>query len=107
MVNKYTKIERGDFCSGNQNYEGKIFWILLDILPKFPFKVNNWGAVMVVSKANPSASVNRRDICHKHHKQRLCKIISTGVKFHFVTVLLKQFMYVCTYFLVIFSHINH
>ena len=35
----------------------------------------------------------RRDICHKHHKQRLCKIISTRVKFHFVNVLLEQFMY--------------
>ena len=34
----------------------------------------------------------RRDICHKHHKQRLCKIISTWVKFYFVNVLFKQFM---------------
>ena len=36
----------------------------------------------------------RRDICHKHHKQRLCKIISTRVKFHFVSVFLEQFMYI-------------
>ena len=35
----------------------------------------------------------RHDICHKHHKQRLCKIISVWVKFHFVNVL-EQFMYV-------------
>ena len=26
----------------------------------------------------------RDDICHKHHKQRLCKIITTRVKFYFV-----------------------
>ena len=36
----------------------------------------------------------RREICHKHHKQRLCKIISSRVKFHFVSVLLEQFVYV-------------
>ena len=28
----------------------------------------------------------RDDICHKHHKQRLCKIITTRVKFYFVDV---------------------
>ena len=28
----------------------------------------------------------RDDICHKHHKQRLCKIIITRVKVHFVDV---------------------
>ena len=28
----------------------------------------------------------RDDICHKHHKQRLCKIIITRVKVHFVNV---------------------
>ena len=30
---------------------------------------------------------NRHDICHK---QRLCKIISNGVKLHFVNVILEQ-----------------
>ena len=30
----------------------------------------------------PPVVKTRRDICHKHHKQRLCKIISTRVKFH-------------------------
>ena len=29
----------------------------------------------------------RRDIRHKHHKQRLCKIFSSRVGFHFVNVL--------------------
>ena len=33
----------------------------------------------------------RHDICHKHHKQRLCKIITTRVTFHFVNVLVVQF----------------
>ena len=28
----------------------------------------------------------RVDICHKHHKQRLCKIVITRVKVHFVDV---------------------
>ena len=28
----------------------------------------------------------RDDICHKHHKQRLCKIITTRLKFYFVDV---------------------
>ena len=28
----------------------------------------------------------RDDICHKHHKQRLCKIIITRVKVHFMNV---------------------
>ena len=48
----------------------------------------------------------RRDICHKHHKQRLCKIISTGVKLHFVKILLEQLLHVLFQFLVIFSHSN-
>ena len=29
---------------------------------------------------------SRDDICHKHHKQHLCKIITTRVKFYFVDV---------------------
>ena len=48
----------------------------------------------------------RHDICHKHHKQRLCKIFRSRVKFHIVDVLLEQFMYVLFQFLVIFSHVN-
>ena len=32
----------------------------------------------------------RHDICHKHHKQRLCKIIITRVKFHLVNVFLEH-----------------
>ena len=48
----------------------------------------------------------RHDICHKHHKQRLCKIISTRVKLHFVKVLLEQLLHVSFQFLEIFSHLN-
>ena len=33
---------------------------------------------------------SRDHICHKHHKQRLCKIIITRVKVHFVNVFLDQ-----------------
>ena len=33
----------------------------------------------------------RHEICHKHHKQRLCKIFTTRVKFHFGNVLVVQF----------------
>ena len=32
----------------------------------------------------------RHDICHKHRKRRLCKIISTRVKFYFVNVFLEH-----------------
>ena len=32
------------------------------------------------------APMGRDDICHKHHKQRLYKIITTRVKFYFVDV---------------------
>ena len=35
-------------------------------------------------------SLCRHDICHKHHKQRLCKIISTRVKFYFLNVFLEH-----------------
>ena len=49
---------------------------------------------------------HRRDICHKHHKQRLCKIIITRVKLHFVKVLLEQLLHVYFQFWVIFSHLN-
>ena len=35
---------------------------------------------------DPTARENRDDISHKHHKQRLCKIITTRVKFYFVDV---------------------
>ena len=45
----------------------------------------------------------RHDICHKHHKQRLCKIISTRVKFQFVNMLLEQLMYVSFFF----GNVNH
>ena len=47
-----------------------------------------------MGNALPLTPRGRRDFCHKHHKQCLCKIISTRVKFHFVNVLLEQFMYV-------------
>ena len=46
----------------------------------------------------------RREICHKHHKQRLCKIISTRVKFHFVSVLLEEFVYYHVVFVVILKY---
>ena len=51
------------------------------------------------------ASDDRHDICHKHHKQRLCKIISARVKFYFVNVFLEHGC-VSFWFLVIFSHVN-
>ena len=40
----------------------------------------------------------RRDICHKHHKQRLCKIISTGVKFLALNMLLEHLMLISFWF---------
>ena len=49
---------------------------------------------------------DRHDICHKHHKQRLCRIINSRVKFQFVDVHVEHFMYVYFCFLVIFSHLN-
>ena len=52
------------------------------------------------NNTQPDMDPFRRDICHKHHKQRLCKIISTRVKFHFVNVLLEQFMCGSFWFLV-------
>ena len=42
-------------------------------------------------------NTSRDDIFCKHH---LCRIITTRVKFHFVNVLLEQFMYVSFCFLV-------
>ena len=36
------------------------------------------------------ASFTRHDICHKHHKQHLCKTISTRVKFYFVNGFLEH-----------------
>ena len=59
-----------------------------------------WNAMSVMIPAKGADicqrrySIIRRDICHKHHKQRLCRIIRTRVKFHFVNVLFEQFMYV-------------
>ena len=39
------------------------------------------------TQMDPSGPMwTRDDICHKHHKQRLCKIITTRVKFYFVDV---------------------
>ena len=32
----------------------------------------------------PTASQLTPDICHKHHKQRLCKITTIRVKFYFL-----------------------
>ena len=51
-----------------------------------------------------SLLIGRHDICHKQH---LCKIISTRVKFNFLNVLLEDFMYIYVSFsfLVIFSHL--
>ena len=36
--------------------------------------------------------INRHDICHMHHMQRMCKIISARVKFYILKVLFEQFM---------------
>ena len=36
-----------------------------------------------MGNALPLTPRGRRDFCHKYHKQCLCKIISTRVKFHF------------------------
>ena len=34
----------------------------------------------------------RQDICHMHHMQRMCKIISSWVKLYILKVLFEQFM---------------
>ena len=39
-----------------------------------------------VNKPERAERGHRDHICHKHHKQRLCKIIITWVKVHFVDV---------------------
>ena len=44
----------------------------------------------------------RHDICHKHHKQRLCKIISTRVKFHFLNRLWNS---LCMYNFVVWQYL--
>ena len=42
----------------------------------------------------------RHDICHMHHMQRMCKIISPRVRFYIVKVLFEQFMKVSFCFFV-------
>ena len=32
----------------------------------------------------------RHDVCHKHHKQRSCKIVSIRVKVYFANVFLEH-----------------
>ena len=55
-----------------------------------PIADEGWGNVDLGVKTKFQSSHNctgsRDDICHKHHKQRLCKIITTRVKFYFVDV---------------------
>ena len=63
--------------------------VLQTLDPTHPFQLLEYQMVRVVGQIWYS-----REICHKHHKQRLCKIISTRVKFYFVSVLLEQFVYV-------------
>ena len=60
---------------------------------------------MMVTAMNMTV-MTRHDICHKHHKQRLCKIVSTQVKFHFENVILEQFMFLSFWFWAIYSHAN-
>ena len=50
--------------------------------------------------------MTRHEICHKHHKQRLCKIFTTRVKFHFGNVLLVQFKSYYFGILVISTNLN-
>ena len=37
-------------------------------------------------------TIIRHDICHMHHMQRMCKIISSRVKFHILKVLFEKFV---------------
>ena len=53
-----------------------------------------WRCIWLLLTPQSALGGHRCDICYKHHKQRLCKIISTRVKFHSVSVLLEQFVYV-------------
>ena len=48
----------------------------------------------------------RHEICHKHHKQRLCKIFTTWVKFYFGNVLSVQFKSYYFGILVISTNLN-
>ena len=57
------------------------------------------------SHCEKETDVGRRDICHKHHKQRLCKFFTTRVKFYFVNVLLVQFT-LYYWLLVMLTHLN-
>ena len=48
---------------------------------KHPFHIPKRG-----KKPTHNTGGLQHDICHKHHKQRLCKIIITRVKVHFLAV---------------------
>ena len=47
----------------------------------------NWVCTALLDQLDKTT---RDDICHKQHKQRLCKIITTQVKFYFVDVFQLQ-----------------
>ena len=57
---------------------------------------------LMKTKGQPTAMIivglgSRHDICQKHHKQRLCKIISTRVKFHLLNILSMFNFVFCQY----------
>ena len=47
-------------------------------------QLNHTFQLIVEIMGYPLQEGGEFDICHKHHKQRLCKIVTTWVKFHFV-----------------------
>ena len=61
------------------------------ISSKIGSTATSYGKIQIKVLWKKQFKAIRRDICHKHHKQRLCKIFTTRVKFQFVNVLLVQF----------------
>ena len=65
-----------------------------------------WGLATASSELLRACLRFRQDICHMHHMQRMCKIISPRVKFYVWKVFFEQIMKVSfCFFLVIFSHV--
>ena len=58
----------------------------LPSLPSLPLDNVSLPCSDRIAGAEACAPQGRGHICNKHHKQRLCKIIITRVKVHFVDV---------------------
>ena len=86
FANQYISKISTKAAAFSPNVKNFIKWFVRRYIPHFQQIISSYSLDIAITRIENEMPQFRHDICRKHHKQRLCEIISTRVKFHFADV---------------------